>query len=354
MVCEYRYGPEAMEYLKKMPDISYSEWRNFVREKFRKKNGEELAHAGKVAYYAWRNLGRDLTLSLEEKNDVSFEFEAPQFEDLEQIDETSAEEAKKIGEEVYGKAPKEVMQFNTSRKPFLMVFEEDYHAPRMVIVKKSGLFSREEMLASKIYRYLGARVFDITKENGRLFIEWLDGVDCHAMERISTEKVAFNFVYYLGKAAADAHCIGLGDRFHNERANLSILKSEIVEEFRDDVFNPIYNIDYEFAFLRERLRRTPEEDLITVWMTFKKIGLENIADEITESQLEHLIAKYIEGFHKRYREIQESYQINKGKVDELLRTYDEEVLHLCKTRFETNVDELVERLEEILASTFFD
>lgn len=352
MVCEYRYGPKAMEYLKNMPDITYSEWRNFVRQKFRKKNGNELAHAGKVAYYAWRKLGRDLNLSFEEEKPVSFEFKESQFKTIKKIDEKTEENFKKIGREIYDEAPKNVMQFETSTKPLLMIFEESYKAPRMVIVKKKGFFSKEEVLASKIYRYLGATVFDVIDRKNMIFIEWLDGIDCETLKKLGKEKDALNYTYYLGKASADAHCIGLGDRLHNERVNLLILKSDVVEEFKDDVFNPVYNVDYEFAFMKAKLRKTPEEDLLSVRLTFKKVGLENISEDIIKANLENLIDTYVSGFSKRYREIQENYKINKKKTDKLLSEYDQEVFQLCKMRFELNVDILTEKLKDMLISTF--
>ena len=352
MVCEYRYGPKAMEYLKNMPDITYSEWRNFVRQKFRKKNGNELAHAGKVAYYAWRKLGRDLNLSFEEEKPVSFEFKESQFKTIKKIDGKTEENFKKIGREIYDEAPKNVMQFETSTKPLLMIFEESYKAPRMVIVKKKGFFSKEEVLASKIYRYLGATVFDVIDRKNMIFIEWLDGIDCETLKKLGKEKDALNYTYYLGKASADAHCIGLGDRLHNERVNLLILKSDVVEEFKDDVFNPVYNVDYEFAFMKAKLRKTPEEDLLSVRLTFKKVGLENISEDIIKANLENLIDTYVSGFSKRYREIQENYKINKKKIDKLLSEYDQEVFQLCKMRFELNVDILTEKLKDMLISTF--
>ncbi|MCK4247289.1 MAG: hypothetical protein KAX04_01970 [Methanomicrobia archaeon] len=352
MVCEYRYGPKAMEYLKNMPDITYSKWRNFVRKKFRKKNGGELAHAGKVAYYAWRKLNRDLKLSFGEKDPVSFEFKESQFKDIKKIDEKTEENFKEIGREIYDEPPKNVMQFETSTKPLLMIFEESYKTPRMVIVKKKGLFSKEEVLTSKIYRYLGATVFDVIDRKNMIFIEWLDGMDCEALKKLSTEKDALNYIYYLGKTAADAHCIGLGDRLHNERVNLLILKSDVVEEFKDDVFSPVYNVDYEFAFMKAKLRRTPEEDLVSVRLTFKKVGLENISDDIIKTKLKDLIDTYIEGFSRRYKNLQENYRINKEKIDNLLVEYDQEVLELCKRRFNSDADLLTEKLKEILISAF--
>jgi len=352
MVCEYRYGPKAMEYLKNMPDITYSEWRNFVRQKFRKKNGNELAHAGKVAYYAWRKLNRDLNPFFGEENSVFFEFKESQFKTIKKIDEKTEENFKGIGKEIYNETPKNVMQFETSTKPLLMIFEESYKAPRMVIVKKKGLFSKEEVLASRIYRYLGATVFDVIDRKNMIFIEWLDGIDCENLKKLDKEKDALNYIYYLGKASADAHCIGLGDRLHNERANLLVLKSNVVEEFKDDVFSPVYNIDYEFAFMKAKLRKTPEEDLLSVRLTFKKVGLENISEDITKTRLKNLIDTYIEGFSKRYKEIQENYQINKEKIDKLLNEYDQEVFELCKRRFELDAEILTEKLKEILISAF--
>jgi len=225
-----------------------------------------------------RKLGRDLNLSFEEEKPVSFEFKESQFKTIKKIDEKTEENFKKIGREIYDEAPKNVMQFETSTKPLLMIFEESYKAPRMVIVKKKGFFSKEEVLASKIYRYLGATVFDVIDRKNMIFIEWLDGIDCETLKKLGKEKDALNYTYYLGKASADAHCIGLGDRLHNERVNLLILKSDVVEEFKDDVFNPVYNVDYEFAFMKAKLRKTPEEDLLSVRLTFKKVGIKGYAD----------------------------------------------------------------------------
>lgn len=185
-----------------------------------------------------------------------------------------------------------------------------------------------------------------------IFIEWLDGIDCETLKKLGKEKDALNYTYYLGKASADAHCIGLGDRLHNERVNLLILKSDVVEEFKDDVFNPVYNVDYEFAFMKAKLRKTPEEDLLSVRLTFKKVGLENISEDIIKANLENLIDTYVSGFSKRYREIQENYKINKKKTDKLLSEYDQEVFQLCKMRFELNVDILTEKLKDMLISTF--
>ena len=352
MVCEYRYGPKAMEYLKKMPDITYPEWRDFVRQKFRRRDGGELAHSGKVAYYAWRKLGKDLKLTLGKKNPVSFEFKESQFKSIKKLDKETEEHFKRMGEEIYGETPENVMQFETSTKPLLMIFKESYRAPRIVIVKKKGLFSKEEKLASRIYRYLGATVFDVIEREKMLFIEWLDGVDCENLEKLDNERDAMNYIYYLGKAAADAHCIGLGDRLHNERVNLLILKSDVVEEFKDDVFSPVYNVDYEFAFMKPKLKRTPEEDLLSVRLTFKRVGIEKISDDIVNSRFRDLINTYASGFSNRYREIQENYKINKKKIDKLLADYDPEVLELCKIRFEMNVEVLTEKLKNILISAF--
>jgi hypothetical protein len=351
MACEYRYGPKAMKYLKKMPDISYEEWRTFVRQKFRKQDGGELAHAGKVAYYAWRKLDKDLKISLGEKNPVSFELEETQFEDIRTIDESTEEMLKELGGEVYDLRPQRVMQFETSTQPLLMVFEESQKVPRMVIMKKKGLFSQEEILASKIYRYLGATVFDVHEKDEKIFIEWLDGVDCETLEPLNSERDAVNYLYYLGKAAADAHCLGLGDRLHNERVNLLILRGDVVDEFRDDVFSPVYNVDYEFAFMKTKLSRTPEADLLSVRLTFKKVGLEKIS-VMQKKNLKKCIDAYTEGFSQRYREIQESYEMNNEKIDRLLGEYDDEVLNLCKKRFVLDVDELTEELRKILTTAF--
>ncbi|MEA1994374.1 MAG: hypothetical protein U9N35_08315 [Euryarchaeota archaeon] len=351
MACEYKYGPKAMKYLKKMPNISYAKWRNFVRQKYRKKNGGELAHAGKVAYYAWRKLDKNLNVECGEENPVSFEFDKSQFGDLEELDKKTEENFKQLGGELYRVPPKNVMQFETSTKPLLMTFEEDYKTPRMVIVKKKGLFSQEEVLASKIYRYLGATVFDVVEKEGRIFIEWLDGTDCTKLEPLAEES-AMDYVYYLGKAAADAHCIGLGDRFHNERVNLTILKSDVVNEFRDDVFSPVYNVDYEFAFMMAKLKRSPMEDLVTARLTLKRVGFDNISDDLVNRRLKDLVDRYIEGFSRRYKEIQESYRMNKAKINKLLGEYDQEILELCKRRFEYDTDELTEKLREMLTKAF--
>ena len=87
-------------------------------------------------------------------------------------------------------------------------------------------------------------------------------------------------------------------------------------------------------------------------LTSKKVGLENISGDIIKTSLKNLIDTYIEGFSKKYKEIQGNYQINKEKIDKLLREYDQEVFELCKRRFELDTDILTEKLKEILISAF--
>ncbi|MBL7156651.1 MAG: hypothetical protein ISS92_00665 [Candidatus Omnitrophica bacterium] len=178
----------------------------------------------------------------------------------------------------------------------------------------------------------GKRYVYIREIRGVDMVDFLSELGTHSANEEFMEK----FFFSLGAAMAEAHVLGMCDRWHNLVINIKKIKRYSEEELLDIKKRAIVNIDRENLLTRRYLEKSPEEDFYEASRTMYSLTGWVLPHD-RQTFIDNM-ENYLRGFRRGYETIRSRYVADREEMTQQLEAV------LSEAGQDTHKTRILERL----------